>query len=462
MGARQDESQSPTSSVRGVRRPKLSRRSKAPAHIQGLVERVEAAVADARYAPRKEMWTRHNRLEKQPKVPVSVFLHGGYTYTWHELIPPDNLVSRGPLERAIELQLRQKLYRHEHIPDDDVLLPTVWIRSARPQSNATGPGSLGELASNVNPLLRQDADAHATEDTRLWGLPFRRMQTGDAGGAYKVDPVVTSEGDMADLHHPAYEVDADRTRVLFERVTEMVDGRLPVKIETDELGASPSETVVDLMGIEPVLYGVIDNPAFVHKMMEFVTDGYVRYHRQREASGQIDAEESWKYRIHYEALPSDEDSHRLGQSWTYISAQSLSGLSPGMFDEFLQPYHARLAEVLGHQRVYFHGCEDLTRKIPIIRRLPNLRRFHVSPWTNLGTAVDELGQDFVLEVHVHTAETLLVHTPDQMRENLERIMSIAGRSVIDINLSDIETVNGNPSLLTTWAQIAQEVTARHS
>ena len=440
----------------------MARSARTPAHIQELVERVEEAVADPKYGPRKEMWTRHNRLEKQPKIPVSIFLHGGYTFTWHELIPPDNLVSQEPLERAIELQLRQKLYRHEHIPDDDVLLPTVWVRAARPQSGGRESSSLGELASNVNPVFRQDADEHGMEDTRLWGLPFRRRRTGDAGGAYKVDPVVTSAADMASLHHPAYEVDAERTRIVLERVTEMVDGRLPVKVETDELGASPSETVVDLMGIEAILYGVVDDPDFIHRMMDFVTVGYIEYHRQREASGQIDAEESWKYRIHYEALPSDADPHKLGQSWAYVSAQGLNGFSPAMYDEFLQPYHARLAEVLGDKRVYYHGCEDLTRKLPIIRNLPGLRRMHVSPWTDLEAVVDQLGLDFVLETHAHPAETVLVHTPDQMRENLERIVSIAGDSVVDINLSDVETVNGNPSVLTTWAQIAQEVTARHS
>lgn len=435
---------------------------KIPAHIQELVERVEEAVADPRYEPLKEMWTRHNRLEKQPKVPVNIFLHGGYTNTWQELIPPDVFVSQEPFERAIELQLRQKLYRHEQIPDDDVLLPTVWVNVARLQVGAPESQALGDLAANINPAFRQDTDVHEAEDARLWGLPLRRKNTDEAAGAYKVDPVVSSEADMERLHHPPYEVNAERTRIAVERATALVDGRLPVKVATDEVGASPSETVVSLMGIEAILYGVLDNPGFVHRMMDFVTDGYVGYHRQREASGQIDAEESWKYRIHYEVLSDDEDPAKLGQSWTYISAQSLMGFSPAMFDEFLQPYHARLAEVTGNQRGYFHGCEDLTQKLSIIRKMPNLRRVHISPWTDLESAVDQLGLDFVLETHGHPAEVVMVNTPEQMRASLERIVSIAGDSVTDINLSDIETVNGDPSVLTTWARIAQEVTSRHA
>ena len=41
-------------------------------------------------------------------------------------------------------------------------------------------------------------------------------------------------------------------------------------------------------------------------------------------------------------------------------------------------------------------------------------------------------------------------------------MAIAGECVLDVNLIAIETVNGDPSVLTTWAQIAQDVTARHA
>ena len=68
----------------------------------------------------------------------------------------------------------------------------------------------------------------------------------------------------------------------------------------------------------------------------------------------------------------------------------------------------------------------------------------------------------MLETHVSNAETLYIHTRDQMREALTRIVRIAGDCIIDINLGDIETVRGNPSVLTDWARAAQEVTSRHA
>jgi uroporphyrinogen-III decarboxylase len=282
-------------------------------------------------------------------------------------------------------------------------------------------------------------------------------------GAYKVKPVMTSEVDMAQLHPPHYEIDEAATRAMVERATEIVGGRLPVKVATNVLGGTPSETVVSLMGIKKVLYDVIDRPAFVHRIMDHVTEGFIAYHRQREAAGAVDPEEMWaRPRVHYEELPSDVDTRRLSYSWSGVSAQSLSGLSPDMYAESLQPYDARLAEILGENRIYYHACEDITAKIPIIRQLPNLRRFHVSAWTDLEVAAEQLGRDFVLEVDVHPGDTLLVHTPDQMRQALEKRMAMASDSIADVNLRDIHTVNGNPSVLTTWIEIVQEVTARYA
>lgn len=216
------------------------------------------------------------------------------------------------------------------------------------------------------------------------------------------------------------------------------------------------------MGMEAILYGVYDQPDLLHKMMEFITEGTIAYHHSREAAGAVDAEESWSYRTHYEELPDGADPGALTSSWTYISAQSLCGLSPGMYEEFLQPYHERLAAVMGEDRVYYHGCEDLTKKIPIIRQLPNLRRFHISAWTDLQSAVEQLGREFVLETNVHGPDTLAVHGPSEMRQALRKIMDVAGDSVIDINITDVETTFGKPSVLTKWAEVAREVTESYA
>jgi hypothetical protein len=77
--------------------------------LRELVDQVVEACASPRYAQLKALWTRHNRLEKVEKIPVSVHLHmqRGFTPIWRELIPPEQLQSADALARNLELQMRQ-------------------------------------------------------------------------------------------------------------------------------------------------------------------------------------------------------------------------------------------------------------------------------------------------------------------------------------------------------------------
>ncbi|MDP6667292.1 MAG: uroporphyrinogen decarboxylase family protein [Dehalococcoidia bacterium] len=437
-----------------------------PAHLLELAERVEEAAADPRYAPRKEMWTRHNRLEKVAKTPVYVCLKRGRgtnanPVTWSELIPLDTRVSTDPMESDIELQMLQKLYKHDNIPDDEVLLPTIWIDPVRPVAGATGAS--GDPAQGDDTGGSSDFEGmDAKQAARLWGLEFREVRSGDdPGSAYAVDPVVTTEADLAKLKRPQFTIDKDATTERVERASELVGGRLPIALRLDEVGYAPTEVMISLMGMEAVLYGVYDRPEFIHRIMEFITDAMIEYHLEREKAGGVDSEQTWGYRMPYEEIPTGADRYSLELGWASIAAQSMVGLSPAMYEEFAQPYHERLAQVVSKDRIYYHGCEDLTKKLSIIRKLPNLRRFHISPWTDVEAAVDELGRDFVMEVVGHP-DTLHVQTETEMRDWLERTMEIAGDSIFDLNLGEIETVFGDPSVLRRWAEIAQDVAERYS
>ncbi|MDA8218052.1 MAG: hypothetical protein M0Z94_10605 [Dehalococcoidales bacterium] len=397
--------------------------------IRDLVDQVREACAEPRYAELKSMWTAHNRLQKAPKVPVYIHLHRGYTRTWREIIPPDVLVSADPLERDIELQLRQKLFRHRHIPDDEVLLPTIWLEPIRPADRPP-----------------------------LWGVNLESEDPDCPEGAYTFRPAVRDEADFAQLRQPHYQIDEPATAALVERARELVGDALPVKLLTNELHACPAESLVKFLGWESYLYSFLERPQFVHEMMGFLTDSFIAYQQEREAKGAVDAESSWPFRVHYEELGPDEPADRLRSCWLYVAAQSTGTISPAMYAEFVHPYNERIVGLYGEHRIYYHGCEDLTPKLDIIAQLPGLRRFDVGAWTDLAACVAKFERRVVLEVQVHPGKTILSADPAEMRRDLERIVSIAGDCIIDVNLSDVETVKGDPSILTTWARIAQEVT----
>ncbi len=411
------------------------------AEMRALVDRFLEACAHPRYQQRKAMWTRHHHLEKVDKTPIHVHLpvNGGYSAICQEIISPGELLYPEGLARSVELQLRQRLYKHEHIPDDDVILPVI----------------------NVGAVYRTPAD-------RMWGLHFRRREAGlsyDNGGAYKPIPPIETEADLDKLEYPPMDIDFEETARRVEQASELVEGRLPVVLGADRVGGSPFEVLVHLRGMDNLLFDFVDNPALVHRLMDFVTTGYERCLSETNRLGLFDIPSAWfGCRVHYEEMGPEvlSSSSGIASSWVYISAQSAASISPAMFDEFLQPYHERIARLFTPGRIYFHGCEDLTRKYKVVKKTPGLRRFHVSPWSDFRVLGPEIGRDCVIERHVHPANNILVFDEEQMRREVEENMEVGADLIMDLNLSDIHTVGHRPERLAQWARIAQEVTERYA
>jgi hypothetical protein len=165
--------------------------------------------------------------------------------------------------------------------------------------------------------------------------------------------------------------------------------------------------------------------------------------------------------VHCAYIPPDFEpaEPRLRHEWAYISAQTSSGLSPAMFAEFVHPYNVRLARYFPNQTVYYHGCEKLDHKLDVLATLPNLRRFHVSPWSSVEAAREKFRGNVVLEVHAHPGRVFFGCSPREMKQEVQRLVRAAGGVPLDINLSDIHSVNDDPRLLTRWAEAAQEVAA---
>ncbi|MCL5108646.1 MAG: hypothetical protein M1401_07255, partial [Chloroflexi bacterium] len=103
--------------------------------------------------------------------------------------------------------------------------------------------------------------------------------------------------------------------------------------------------------------------------------------------------------------------------------------------------------------------EDLTPKLDIINKLPGLRRFDVSAWTDLAACVRKFERRVVLEVQVHPGKTILEEDPAEWRRELRRLVDLAGDCVADLNLADVQTVKGDRTLLGRWAQMARDVAA---
>jgi hypothetical protein len=126
-----------------------------------------------------------------------------------------------------------------------------------------------------------------------------------------------------------------------------------------------------------------------------------------------------------------------------------------MFADLVHPYNARLALAFTNDTVYFHGCERLDQKLDVLAGLPHLRRFHVSPWSSVRRAAAKFQGRAVLEVHAHPGKVFFGATREDMRREIEGLLREADGHPMDLNLSDIHSIGGDPRLLTSWAEEAQ-------
>ena len=260
----------------------------------------------------------------------------------------------------IEFQLRQKIEKFNNVPDDLPIsnaihsnLGLCWMYQKSP---------LGEI--------------YAVDEST---------------GAFVSEPFIRSEQDIDRLEIPHFDFDRtlheSRVNVFREIAGEgfvVVDDALPRSI------GAPFSTANNLAGVLELLEAFIDRPAFVHKLMDYVADAIIGYTAERRAA--------------------------LGgaQVGTFgCDEVSCDMFSPESYEEFVWPYECRAAAA--YDGIYYHSCGNLTPLFEKILEIPNIRRIHVSPWSDMPTAVDVLKDRVVMEKHLAPTVNLNTLSPEDMR-----------------------------------------------
>ncbi|NDK10642.1 MAG: hypothetical protein GW911_01115, partial [Armatimonadetes bacterium] len=77
-----------------------------------------------------------------------------------------------------------------------------------------------------------------------------------------------------------------------------------------------------------------------------------------------------------------------------MNSQEFQVISPAMQEEFLLNYQKPVLQQYG--AVQYGCCEDLSQKIDLILRLPNLRVFVCSAWTDLDKVIERCGSSHTI------------------------------------------------------------------
>lgn len=403
--------------------------------IEQLINEVIGEYNSSKNIIRKQLWIDHNHLVGKRKILFNLQLWKLIDHkVWYEIIPNSELKTKGKYDKFVEVQLRRKLFKFKYIDDDDVILPTIWV---------------SPVMEKHEPLFGVEPEIKIPK--RSGGKNIR--------DAKRYVSLINDIEDLRILKKPNIIVNKKKTEEKVSKIKEIVNYLVPVKIIPSHFGASPFESVVHFRDTEKIYYDFVDKPEFVHKIMTFFTNCIVEHYKRLDRNNEMDPESTWDFRVHFDKIENKKKINSIKNCWVYISAQSAAGISPKMYEEFLQPYHTKIAELFGKGKVYYHGCEDLTEKFSIIKNLPNLRRFHISPWSNLEKILNMQQKQFVYEVAVNTTNHLFVFNNKQIADDLIKMKKIIIENDVtaDVNMIDIETIEYNPKKLIEWSKIAKDV-----
>ena len=394
--------------------------------VRDLAARYAQIAADGVQHERRQRWRSLNSLE--PARPP-IYVRGGNC--WDEVPELNERLCEDDLLAGIEHRLRRLLY-WASLSDDSVFEP--WL-------------TIG-----------------AVHRARGWGLEPDRTAPTEPGGAWKHDPPIREPEDIRKLVMPHHEIDEAATAERARRAGDAVGDILPIHVDRGPAwrmwSADLATDLGHLRGIETFMLDMMDRPEWLHELMAFFRDGVLAAHQQAEDAGDWSLCEHQNQAMTYSRELADPapDSYgaRRSQLWGYAAAQEFTLVSPAMHEEFLLNYQRPILEKFG--LLAYGCCEDLTRKIDMLRSLPNLRRIAVAPVADVQSCAEQIGADYVMSYRPNPAEMVCCgFDENRIRRIVGRDLEACRGQCVDITLKDVNTVERQPERLAQWVRIVREV-----
>ena len=395
--------------------------------IRALARQIVELANSPDMAARQERWRAVSGLRKPDRPPVWCKPVGA----WAELLPEDKLVCTDPRCRNVERVFRQRLIK-QWIGDDEVYEP-YW--------------EVGAVFDQTTP------------DT--WGVPIRHIRPKECGGAFKFDPPLKTEQDFDRLLLPNYVYNQAATQRAVSEMGDLLGDAMDVRLGCAvPMAAGLGGIAANLRGLDQLLWDMADRPDLVHRLMNHLQQGVLRACETYERAGLLTLNNTGPM---YCSDPPRSDAApgniRLRDLWHATESQEFDQVSPAMWEEFLLQYQI---PILSRFWLTSYGCcENLTRKIAGVLRIPNLRIFVCSAWTDLAKVVEAVGSRYAI-MWRQKASDVVFGELSQIRRHLEEGFRIAQGCYVQVVLRELQTLNGRPERLREWAETAKEAATRHA
>jgi hypothetical protein len=398
--------------------------------LRDLFKRKRDMSQDPVMDERRRLWLAHDLgLPQRPMILAET------VGVLDEVIPVNSLRCQENWARSLERNLRDILFRYVSVQDDTIIEP--WIEY---QWQVT----IGDFGFHTE-LIRGDNQGKLS--SYHWDPPLKDL-----------------DADFNRLHFRAIQVNREQTLAYKSLLENHFGDILPVCLRGSYWWtAGLTWDAINLIGMEPLMLAMYDNPAGLHRLMAFLRDDFLNlldsFEREEILTlnnrGDYIGSGSVGYTNELPAQNKEGFIVRAADMWGLSESQETVGVSPSMFEEFIFPYQEAVAKRFG--RLYYGCCEPVHKRIHIIKRLPNLRRVSVSPWADQEKMADALGKDYVFCRKPNPTQiSTEVFDEEQIRADIRETLRTAGGCALELVMKDVHTLCDRPDRLGRWVSIARQ------
>ena len=381
---------------------------------------------------RRELWS--DLLSLRRTRPLVLASYGMWNVWCREVFGDPTLRCEDPLFRAHERNLRMAIF-HDTIGDDFILEP--WIGE-----EAVKDGGWG----------------------RLFGVEQGLTAKPQEGGAGAYRPALRDWSDMARLQPVRHRIDEEATSRKIAPLQDAIGDLVEIDVNRGPVYsgflADISWNLTMLRGLEQMMLDMYETPRKLHALAAFLRDATLAAQDAAEAAGDYGLTSHGIQEMPYSReleWPRPNARGRLRKHlWCFAAAQEFALVSPAMHDEFLLQYQLPCLRRFG--LVAYGCCEDLTRKVDMLRQIPNLRLIAVTPRADVRRCAEQMGADYVISWRPNPTDMVCCGFDEaKIRRILREGMDACKGLHVCIHLKDIETVEGDTSRLARWVEVVRSI-----
>jgi len=306
-----------------------------------------------------------------------------------------------------EQALRQKLWRWDNFPDDDLPMTLdipAWL-GHYPEYTFVGM----EVAFNRR------------------GVP--RIQT---------DHPLSREADLRLLRPVDFAASGwmPRVRRWYDDLEKISAGRMNVTFNMTWWRGC-LDLAIQLRGYENFVQDTVERPGFVHDLLAFLTEQRCRW-----------------YEAYYRHYGLKTAPVYIADDWINIPF-----ITPQMFADFVLPRYLDIEKFHGGI-TGVHSCGNQTPVQKYLLEIKSIPTLEVSPWTDAQETLRNVPADKFLSIALHPNDVLLA-TPDEMREKLRYITGLFKTRKYGIATSGLTPTSDDiaryVNQIRTWTAVAREV-----